>query len=171
MLSVRERILQWLRRTGLRMKIFHGLEALAPPLTHSVLTVGNFDGLHLAHRRLLSQASTLAAQTSAPAVGLTFGPHPMTVVAPAKTPPRLSLLDDKLHRFDIAGVDIAVVARSEPSLLTLDAERFVEDVLVRRFRPTHIVEGPSFGFGRGRKGTPDLLRRIAAPFGCRVQIV
>jgi riboflavin kinase/FMN adenylyltransferase len=153
------------------VKIIHGLEGFDPPLTQSVLTVGNFDGVHLAHRRLLSQASTLAADTSAPIVVLTFEPHPLTVVAPSKAPPRLSLPDEKLRRLADAGADIAVVARSELSLLTLDAECFVEDVLVHRFHPTHIVEGPSFGFGRGRKGTPELLARLAPRLGYEMHLV
>jgi riboflavin kinase/FMN adenylyltransferase len=153
------------------VKIIHGLEALNPPLLHSVLTVGNFDGVHLAHKRLLEQASVLAAETNTPVVVLTFEPHPLTVVAPAKAPPRLSLPDDKLRRLADAGAHITVVARSEPRLLTLDAECFVEDVLVRRFHPTHIVEGPSFGFGKGRKGTPELLQRLAPQFDFRVRIV
>ncbi len=153
------------------VRIIQGLEALDPPLTHSVLTVGNFDGVHLAHKKLLEQASTLAADTNTPVVVLTFEPHPLTVVAPAKAPPRLSLPDDKLRRLADAGAQITVIARSDPSLLTLDAERFVEDVLVRRFHPTHIVEGPSFGFGRGRKGTPELLAKLAPQFGYEMHLV
>jgi riboflavin kinase/FMN adenylyltransferase len=53
----------------------------------------------------------------------------------------------------------------------MEAERFVEEVVVRRFRPTHIVEGPSFGFGRGRKGTAELLRRVASRFDCEVHVL
>ncbi len=153
------------------MKVLHGLEAVDPPLARSVLTVGNFDGVHRAHGRLLEQITAIAARTQAPAVVLTFEPHPLTIVNSAKAPPRLSLPDDKLRRLAATGVDIAVVGLSEPALLTLDAERFVEDVLVRRFHPSHIVEGPTFGFGRGRKGTPELLARLADRFGYQLQIV
>jgi riboflavin kinase/FMN adenylyltransferase len=104
-------------------------------------------------------------------VVLTFEPHPLTIVAPSKAPPRLLTIDEKLRLLSKAGADITVVARSEPELLNLQAERFIEEVIMQRFHPTHIVEGPSFGFGRGRKGTPKLLRRVAARFDCEVHIV
>lgn len=153
------------------MKVIHGLDALDPPLRQVVLTVGNFDGFHRAHRGLLEQAVALAHGSGSPAVVLTFEPHPLSVVAPQKTPARLTTLDQKLDLFRDAGADIVVVARSEPELLGLEADRFVEDILIRLFHPTHIVEGPSFGFGRGRKGTPELLANVAAPFNCKVHIV
>ena len=102
---------------------------------------------------------------------LTFEPHPLTIVAPGKAPRRLSQPEEKLRLLAEAGVDITVVAHSEPHLLGLDADQFVEEIIIQQFRPTHIVEGPSFGFGRGRKGTPELLRRVATRFDCDVHIV
>lgn len=160
-----------MREPTTTVEVLHGLEALDPPLARSVLTVGNYDGVHRAHQELLAQAKALAAGTSAPVVVLTFEPHPMTVVAPKKTPLRLMSLDERLRWLARAGAHKIVVAKSEPALLNLEAERFVEEVLVRRFHPTHIVEGPSFGFGRGRKGDPELLRRLAGRFGFSVRVV
>lgn len=152
------------------MKIIHGIEAVEP-LAQSVLTVGNFDGVHRAHQQLLAQANLFAARTGGPVVVLTFEPHPLTIVNPRKAPARLSLPEERLRLLGEAGADIAVVAESTPALLGIEAEKFVEDVLIARFHPTHIVEGPSFGFGRGRKGTPELLARVAARFNCEVHIV
>ena len=153
------------------MKVLQGLEALDPPLKQVVLTIGNFDGFHRAHQRLLARARTLAGEGGHPLVVLTFEPHPLTIVAPDKAPARLATSDEKLRLLADAGADITVVARSEPKLLSQTAEQFVEDVLIRLFQPTHIVEGPSFGFGRGREGTPELLRRVASTFGVEVEIV
>lgn len=153
------------------MKVVRGLESLGEPLAQSVLTIGNFDGVHRAHQQLLAQAGLFAANTGGPVVVLTFEPHPLSIVAPAKTPPRLSTTDQRLRWLEAGGADITVIAKSEPELLSLEAEEFVERIIRDRFHPTHIVEGPSFGFGRGRKGTPQLLRRYAASFGCEVHIV
>jgi riboflavin kinase/FMN adenylyltransferase len=72
------------------MNVIHGIEALARPLDRCVLVIGNFDGVHLAHRQLISQAGLFAAQSGAPVAALTFEPHPLTIVAPAKAPPRLT---------------------------------------------------------------------------------
>ena len=153
------------------MRIVHGLGALDPPIGRSVLTIGNFDGVHRAHQQLLAQAGLFAANTGGPVVALTFEPHPLTIVAPNKAPGRLSTPDEKLRWLAEAGAHVTVVARSEPALLGLEAEHFVHEVIVRQFHPTHIVVGPSFGFGRDRKGTPSTLRRLAAGFDCVVHVV
>jgi len=153
------------------MRVVKGLERLDPPLLHSVLTIGNFDGVHRAHQQLLAQAGLFAANTGGPVVVLTFEPHPLTIVNAANAPERLSTVEQKLGFLADAGADIVVLARSEPGLLGIEAERFIEEVIVRKFHPTHLVEGPSFGFGRGRKGTPELLQRIVPRFDCEVHIV
>ncbi len=153
------------------MVVYHGLETLEPPLVGTVLTIGNFDGVHRAHQQIIAQAGLFAANTGGRVAVLTFEPHPLTVVSPAKAPPRLMPLEEKLRCLAAAGADVTVVARSEPALLGLEAERFVEEIIRQRFAPTHIVEGPSFGFGRGRRGTPEMLRTLAAGFGCEVHIV
>lgn len=153
------------------MRVVRSLDAIDPPLDQSVLTIGNFDGVHRGHQQLLAQAGLFAANTGGPVVVLTFEPHPAAVVAPTKTPPRLSTLAQKLRLLEQAGADLAVVARSEPALMSLEAEQFVSEVVIARFRPTHIVEGPSFGFGKGRRGTAELLAELAKPFGCEVHIL
>ncbi len=152
------------------MIIIEGLERLAT-MSNTVLTVGNFDGVHRAHQQLLAESRRFRAMTGGQVVVLTFEPHPLTVVAPEKAPSRLTPLDEKLRLLDQRGADTVVVARSDNALLGMEAEPFVREILMCRFRPIHVVEGPSFGFGRGRNGTPQLLRAIASQYGCAVHIV
>jgi riboflavin kinase/FMN adenylyltransferase len=153
------------------MRVIYGLDQLDPPLERSVLTVGNFDGVHVGHQQILKQAKEIAVQCSAPVAALTFDPHPLAVVAPGKAPHRLMSAAERVQRLGEAGADFVVVAESERKLLGMEAEQFIDDVLMARFHPTHMVEGSSFGFGKGRKGTPELLRAIAKPYGCEVHIV
>ncbi|UCF34702.1 MAG: bifunctional riboflavin kinase/FAD synthetase [Phycisphaerales bacterium] len=153
------------------MKVLYGLEKLDPPLQQSVLTIGNFDGVHRAHQQLLAQACLFAANTGGPVVVMTLEPHPLSVVGRRQAPPRLSPLEQKLELLGAQGADLVVVAKSEPALLGLEADRFVEEVIVKRFHPTHLVEGPSFGFGRGRKGTSQLLQRLGPKHGFEVHVV
>jgi riboflavin kinase/FMN adenylyltransferase len=153
------------------MKVVYGLEFVATPPAHAVLTIGNFDGVHLAHRALLNRAKEISGETGGTTVVLTFEPHPLRVVAPHRAPRILTPLSEKLRLLDSAGADVAVVARSEAALLGLEAEEFIEQIVRTKLAPTHIVEGPSFGFGRGRRGTPELLKKAAAEFGCQVHVV
>lgn len=153
------------------MKVLAGIEAVDPPLKRSVLAIGNFDGVHLGHQQLLAQSGLLAANTGGPVVVLTFEPHPLSVVSPEKAPPRLSSPEEKLQLLAHAGADLTVVAHSDRALLGLEPEQFIKEIIIDRFHPTQIVEGPSFGFGKGRRGTPELLRSVAARFGCEVLIL
>lgn len=153
------------------MKVIYGLDQLDPPLPNSVLTVGNFDGVHAGHQEILRLARSFANGTNAPVAALTFDPHPLAVVAPAKAPLRLMSVAQRVQRLGECGADIIVVAHSERALLSMEADDFIADVLLARFHPTHIVEGTSFGFGRGRRGTPELLRKRTRAHGCEVHIV
>jgi len=142
------------------MDVVRGLDSFRLNAAGSVLTIGNFDGVHRGHQQLLAQGCLLAADTGQPLVVLTFEPHPLSVVSAARAPTRLMTLDDKLAYLAALGAERTVVAESNRALLGMEAECFVRDVVVARFRPSHIVEGPSFGFGRGRRGNVELLRTL-----------
>ncbi len=153
------------------MKVVYGLDGLGSGLARSVLTIGNYDGVHRAHAQLIARARQQASGSDTPVVVLTFDPHPLSVVAPSKTPPRLMPVEQRVKYLEQAGADMVVIAKSDPGLLGMEAEAFIADIIVRLFHPTHIVEGPSFGFGRGRKGNAELLRTVAGKYGFHVDIV
>jgi riboflavin kinase/FMN adenylyltransferase len=143
-----------------------GLRSLAPG---GVLSVGNFDGLHLGHRRIIETAKRLLAPGARLAV-VTFEPHPLTVLRPQSVPPRLTPVEVKRELLAAAGVDDLVELPPDPEVLNLTAEAFWQ-ILRDAVRPTHIVEGTSFNFGKGRGGTIDKLRAWAADSPVKLEII
>ncbi len=143
-----------------------GLRALAPG---GVLSVGNFDGLHLGHRKIIETAKGLLAPRARLAV-VTFEPHPLTVLRPDLAPPRLTPPQMKRELLAAAGVDDLVELPPDPDVLDLTAEAFWA-ILRDEVRPTHIVEGKSFNFGKGRGGTIDNLREWADGSPVKLQVI
>ncbi len=158
-------------KPGAIVKRINGLEQVPDALRGCVLTIGNFDGVHREHQQILAQAGLFGARTQRKVVVLTFDPHPLEIVSPGRVPERLMPLSEKVCRLTQAGADAVVVARSESALLSLEPRDFIESVIERKFKPSHVVEGWSFGFGKGRKGTPDVLRDLGAQHGFEVFIV
>ncbi len=152
------------------MEIVHGLEQFRPPAGGVVLSIGNFDGVHRGHRRLIETAQEHARRLGAAVAVMTFSPHPLAVLAPERAPAELSTLGEKLALLDRLGVAYGIVLRSEPALLGLYALEFLAR-LVETCRPRALVEGPDFNFGRGRSGNITTLRDHAPRFGYEVHVV
>ena len=151
------------------LNVLKGLEGLRSLAQGGVLSVGNFDGLHLGHRRILETARALLAPGARLAV-VTFEPHPLTVLRPELAPPRLTPPDQKRQRLAAAGVDDLVELAPSPDVLDLTAEAFWA-ILRDEVRPTHVVEGKSFNFGKGRSGTIDKLREWAAASDVTLRVI
>lgn len=137
----------------------------------AVLTVGNFDGVHLGHQRILRTARALAHVSSAAVIAMTFEPHPVELLRPEHAPKRLTLWDEKARQLASAGADAVVRLDTDWPLLSLSAEDFVREILVKRIHPSYIVEGPDFGFGRGRQGDVETLRMLSPKGGFQVHVV
>ena len=137
--------------------------------TASVLTIGNFDGIHLGHQALLRLLTTKAQSLGLPAVALTFEPHPREYFAPAQAPARLASLREKLLLLDAAGVDATRIVRFNARLAAFTAEQFIEDVLVNSLRVRHLIIGDDFRFGAGRKGDFAMLQAAGEKYGFGVE--
>jgi len=147
------------------------LESVDPPLRGVTLTFGNFDGVHCGHQQILAQAGMLAERTGSPVVAVTFDPHPLKLIAPHRPMRCLTPLDEKIDRLGQAGADVVVVVQTTPALLEQSPEQFVTDTVVPKFNPAHVVEGPSWRFGRGREGDVALLQRLGDQHGFEVYAV
>lgn len=140
------------------------LDEFSPPPQGCVLSVGNFDGVHRGHAALVQRARQAAEWCDAPVVFATFDPHPLTLLAPAKAPPRLTTIDERAELLRSVGATTVIVLNTDWDLLNQTAEEFLRRI-VERCRPRAFVEGPTFHFGRGRTGSVATLREHAVRFG------
>ncbi|WP_291991974.1 bifunctional riboflavin kinase/FAD synthetase [Candidatus Accumulibacter sp. ACC003] len=149
------------------MLVYRGFSQAVPSAT--VLTIGNFDGVHLGHRALLARLTAAAAQAGLPAAVLTFEPHPREFFAPDSAPPRLSTLREKLELLADDGVDSVHVCRFNAHFAALSAEEFIQRVLLDTLRVRQLIVGDDFRFGAGRRGDFALLRDSGERLGFQVE--
>jgi riboflavin kinase/FMN adenylyltransferase len=149
------------------MKIFRDLEAIGPlPAPH--VGIGNFDGVHLGHRRLLEFVLSRARADSGTAVAMTFDPHPLSILRPDGRPPMITTLEEKIALIRGLGVDILVLVPFTREFASVTAEKFISDILGTRIGARSVCIGTNFHFGRGGRGSIDLLRREGGRAGIEV---
>lgn len=140
------------------------------PANGTVLTIGNFDGLHAGHQAIISDITAIAARRGVSTTALTFEPHPVRYFRPEAELFRLTTPAQKTMLLRHYGVENPVVLRFDAELAGIEAEAFVSDVLIGAFKPSFVVVGYDFNFGRQRRGTPELLRDICEAAGIDVLI-
>ena len=151
---------------GSRMEVLHYPDDPPPARwTQTVLALGNFDGLHRGHARIIEQVRRRADERHATAAALTFDPHPPRVVRPDKAPPLLMTQAQKLEALAAAGMDGTAVVRFTPELSRWDPDRFVRTVLVEWLQVAEVCVGANFLFGRHRSGNFSLLRSLGNRYG------
>ncbi len=148
------------------MLVWHDVSEIPPDLPPTVVTIGNFDGVHLGHRHVIERARGVAAEwNGSPVVCVTFDPHPLAVIAPDKAPQLLSALAERLGLMEQAGAQAALVLRFTPAMAQLSAEDFVTDVVLDALRAAAVVVGENFRFGHRAQGDVGLLREMCAARG------
>lgn len=147
------------------MEVFEGVDAYDGESSPSILSIGNFDGVHLAHREICRLLREEAARRGGRSVILTFHPHPLSVVAPERQPPLMTTLEEKLARLEAQNVDAVVIEKFTPRLARTGAGDFARRIVGEGLRAALVVIGFNFRFGKGRAGNVELLRREGANAG------
>ncbi len=147
------------------MEVIRNGGAAPPALFGGAVAIGNFDGVHLGHQAVIGAAVRWARARGAPALVATFDPHPSRHFRPDAPPFQLTSLDQKLRHFAALGVDGVLVIPFTAALAALSPEAFVDDWLVARLAPGHIVTGADFSFGHRRSGTTATLAALGASRG------
>ena len=141
----------------------------APRWHQPVLALGNFDGLHRGHTKIIERIRRGAAERGGTSLVLTFDPHPPRIVRPDKAPQLLMTLDQKLEGLAKAGVQGVAVVRFTHDLSRWDADTFVKTVLVDWLQVAEVWVGADFLFGRDRTGNFSVLRSLGAHYGFRTE--
>ena len=153
------------------MKVLKGIESFKELPPGCAISIGNFDGVHLGHRKLLEVTASLKSQNTARATALiTFEPHPLTVLRPQAVPPRLTPLALKHKILADLGIDYLVELAPSPQLLNLSAAAFWA-LLREGAKPSHLVEGPTFTFGKNRGGDISTLRKWTAEASIELHVI
>lgn len=153
------------------MKLVRRLEDLPPQLRRGAVSIGNFDGVHLGHARLIERLASRAREHGGPALVFTFDPHPAAVLRPEKVPPALTWTERKAEILSRLGVDMVVAYAADASLFELSPEEFFERFILRHLESQAIVEGPNFFFGRARKGDIRLLEDLCRGHKLTIEVV
>jgi riboflavin kinase/FMN adenylyltransferase len=147
------------------MRVIYHLDELRPVFPAPVVTIGNFDGVHLGHQNLMRDLSQRASKIGGTPIVLTFHPHPLQVLAPNNAPLQIQTLKQKLSIIESMGIPIAVVIPFDMRLAQTSAREFALGTLWERLRPKEIYVGPNFAFGNRRQGSFNLLKEIGEEKG------
>lgn len=137
----------------------------------TVVTIGNFDGVHRGHRALIDRTAAAAAERGVRSVALTFHPHPSAILRPDDVPPALQSIDERVAVLCQSGIDDVDVITFDAALAALTPEDFVADVLVARHAPVLVVVGDNFRFGRRAEGDVAALVVLGEAHGFDVEAI
>lgn len=151
------------------MRVIRGLTHLEPLQQGCVLTIGNFDGVHLGHRAVIEKLAEQGRLLNLPVVVMSFEPQPLEYFLASNVPSRLTRLREKVIQFATLPIDNLLILRFNRQFANYDAEDFISQVLVEKLNVKLVVVGDDFHFGKTRRGNFALLREYGKRFGFRVE--
>jgi len=146
-------------------------ELVPPALKGAVVAIGNFDGVHRGHRELIARARAIASEKGVPSAILTFSPHPRAFFTPEKPFFRITPLQEKIAVIATLAIDGIVIRRFDAALAGTTAADFFDRFILNELAASGVVVGHDFHFGKGREGTPDVLRGLCERHGLACDIV
>lgn len=150
------------------MKVFNHLDQIIEPFKNAVITIGNFDGVHIGHQALFHEVIEKAEAIGGTSIAMTFDPHPLRVLKQNGHPPLITLYEQKAELIGRTKIDVLICVPFTREFASLSAEEFIRDLLVDKIGVKAIVVGEDYSFGKNREGSIDLLRTFAPRFGFEV---
>ena len=150
------------------MKVYNSLDEL-PQFENTVVTIGSFDGVHSGHQKIIERVTQLAQSIDSQSVVITFHPHPRLIVQPDDPSVRLlTTTEEKVDLLEIYGVDNIVVVPFTKDFADQSPDDYIQNFLVKYFKPTYIVIGYDHRFGENRKGDISYLKKLENQYGYEV---
>lgn len=153
------------------MRIIDDLTFTKEDFSSPVVTIGNYDGLHLGHQAIIKRVIELAREGKKESVVLTFEPHPVKFFRPELQIPLITPYRKKMILLTQFGVDVTINLPFTKDIARMSAEEFIREIVQRRIAPRRIVVGFNFTFGKGRTGSPEELKKIGERLGFGVEII
>ena len=153
------------------MSIICNLKTVPHDIPNPIITIGNFDGVHRAHQKIFKKIIQRAKDLHGTSVAITFEPHPIKVMFPAKAQPLITLLEQKKELIIKQGVEILIVIEFTAAFSSISPRDFVKDILVDKLGVKEIVVGYDYSFGHQRQGNVRVLREMGSLFNFTVQQV
>ena len=153
------------------MKIIDRIEKIEKPFKNAVITIGNFDGVHIGHQALFHTTVEKADAINGTSVAITFEPHPLRVLTTAEQPPLITLYEQKCELIERTGVEVLICIPFSLEFAAMSAMDFVEKLLVEKIGMKAIVVGNDYSFGRNREGNLDMLNRLSGDLDFSIHTV
>jgi riboflavin kinase/FMN adenylyltransferase len=148
-----------------------GIDRLTRRLVNPVVTLGNFDGIHLGHQKILERVKTEASRVGGESVVITFEPHPLKVLSPKFCPPFLTPFRRKILLIEQSGMDVLLCIEFTKTFSEMSPPDFVKNILVEKVGAQKVIVGFNYHFGKNKKGNPQILKQIGSLFNLQVEII
>ncbi|HDL07917.1 MAG TPA: bifunctional riboflavin kinase/FAD synthetase [Desulfobacteraceae bacterium] len=148
-----------------------GIEKISKPYKDAVITIGNFDGVHIGHQALFYETIQKAHIIGGKSIAITFEPHPIRVLKQNGRPPLITLYEQKVELIESSNIDVLICIPFTKEFASITAKEFVEDLLVKRIGMKAIVIGEDYNFGKNREGNLELLKAYAKKLDFEVIVV
>jgi len=152
------------------MLLIDQLDKITQPFKGAVITIGNFDGVHIGHQALFYEVIEKAYAIGGTSIAMTFEPHPLRLLRQNNRPPLITLLEQKLELIERSGIDVLICVPFTRQFAAIPAAAFVEELLVRKIGLKAIVVGEDYAFGKNREGDIGLLKELAPRLGYEVVV-
>jgi riboflavin kinase/FMN adenylyltransferase len=153
------------------MEVLHGIDKIERKFHNPVITIGNFDGVHIGHLSLFQRVKELAETMGGESIIITFYPHPIKVLSPSNGPPLITSHEQKVHLIEEAGIDVFLVIEFTREFANMSAHDFVHEIIHSKIGARAVVVGPDYRFGHKREGDIPTLTRMGKKLNFEVYVV